>query len=132
MAEAVAEGALESDVTVKLFDLKAVGDTELITELMDCASFAVGTPTLNQSLMPRVAAALTYIRGLKPAGKKAFSFGSYGWASKGAEEAQEYLKAMNCELISAPIICRFVPDEATIEKCREAGRALAAAALAIE
>lgn len=132
MAEAVAEGANESNVTVKLFDLKSVGDTELITELMDCAAFAVGTPTLNQSLMPRVAAALTYIRGLKPAGKKAFSFGSYGWASKGAEEAQEYLKAMNCELICDPIINRYVPTAETLEKCREAGRALAAAALAVE
>ena len=88
MAEAVVRGANEFDVQVKLFDLKAVGDTELITELMDCAAFACGTPTLNQSLMPRMAAALTYIRGLKPAGKKAFSFGSFGWASKGAEEAQ--------------------------------------------
>lgn len=132
MAEAIVRGANEFDVQVKLFDLKAVGDTELITELMDCAAFACGTPTLNQSLMPRVAAALTYIRGLKPAGKKAFTFGSYGWASKGAQEAQEYLKAFGCELLCEPIICRFAPDEATLEQCVEAGRALGRAAAAIE
>lgn len=132
MAEAVVRGANEFDVQVKLFDLKAVGDTELITELMDCAAFACGTPTLNQSLMPRMAAALTYIRGLKPAGKKAFSFGSFGWASKGAEEAQEYLKAFGCELLCAPITCKFAPDAATLEQCVEAGRALGRAAAAIE
>ncbi|MCI6590185.1 MAG: FprA family A-type flavoprotein [Lentisphaeraceae bacterium] len=132
MAEAIVRGANEFDVQVKLFDLKAVGDTELITELMDCAAFACGTPTLNQSLMPRMAAALTYIRGLKPAGKKAFSFGSFGWASKGAEEAQEYLKAFGCELLCEPITCKFAPDAATLEKCLEAGRALGRAAAAIE
>lgn len=132
MAEAVVRGANEFDVQVKLFDLKAVGDTELITELMDCAAFACGTPTLNQSLMPRMAAALTYIRGLKPAGKKAFSFGSFGWASKGAEEAQEYLKAFGCELLCAPITCKFAPDAATLEQCVEAGRALGRTAAAIE
>ena len=132
MAEAMAEGANEADVAVKLFDLKAVGDTELITELMDCAAFAVGTPTLNQSLMPRVAAALTYVRGLKPAGKKALAFGSYGWASKGAQEAEGYLRAFGCEILREPIVCRFVPDAATLEACREAGRALAQAALAVE
>lgn len=132
MAEAVVRGANEFDVQVKLFDLKAVGDTELITELMDCAAFACGTPTLNQSLMPRMAAALTYIRGLKPAGKKAFSFGSFGWASKGAEEAQEYLKAFGCELLCPPITCKFAPDAATLEQCVEAGRALGRAAAAIE
>ena len=132
MAEAIVRGANEFDVQVKLFDLKAVGDTELITELMDCAAFACGTPTLNQSLMPRMAAALTYIRGLKPAGKKAFSFGSFGWASKGAEEAQEYLKAFGCELLCEPITCKFAPDAATLDQCVEAGRALGRAAAAIE
>ncbi len=132
MAEAVVQGLNENPVEVKLFDLSAVGDTEVITELMDCAAFAVGTPTLNQGLMPRVAACLTYVRGLKPAGKTAFAFGSYGWASKGAEEADGYLKAMGCTLLQAPITCRFVPDEATLEACREAGRALAAVALAVE
>lgn len=132
MAEAVAEGANESDVTVKLFDLKAVGDTELITELMDCAAFAVGTPTLNQSLMPRVAAALTYARGLKPAGKTAFAFGSYGWASKGPQEAEAYLKAFGCALLRPALTCRFAPDAATLEACRQAGRDLAAVALAVD
>ncbi|MDO5463182.1 MAG: FprA family A-type flavoprotein [bacterium] len=132
MAEAVVQGANESNVEVKLFDLKATGDTEVITELMDCAAFAVGTPTLNQSLMPRMAACLTYIRGLKPAGKKAFAFGSYGWASKGAQEAEGYLKAFGCEITTPPIICRYSPDEATLEACREAGRALAKIALEVE
>lgn len=125
MAEAVAQGANESPVDVKLLDLAAVGDTEVITELMDCAAFAVGTPTLNQGLMPRVAATLTYARGLKPAGKTAFAFGSYGWASKGPEEATDYLRAMGCTLLRDPITCRFAPDAATLEACREAGRALA-------
>ena len=104
----------------------------LITELMDCAAFAVGTPTLNQSLMPRVAAALTYVRGLKPAGKKALAFGSYGWASKGAQEAETYLKAFGCELLTPAITCRFAPDAETLDKCREAGRLLAQAALSVK
>lgn len=132
MAEAIAQGANESPVDVKLLDLSAVGDTETITELMDCAAFAIGTPTLNQGLMPRVAACLTYARGLKPAGKTALAFGSYGWASKGPEEATDYLRAMGCTLARAPITCRFAPDEATLETCREAGRALAAVAMAVE
>ena len=131
MAEAVAQGANETPAEVKLLDLSVVGDTEVITELMDCAAFAVGTPTLNQGLMPRVAACLTYARGLKPAGKTAFAFGSYGWASKGAEEAEGYLKAMGCTLLREPITCRFVPDEATLEACRAAGRALAGVAVQV-
>ncbi len=132
LAEAVAEGANQVEgVIVKLFDLSTIGDTEVITELMDCAGFAIGSATLNQGIMPRAAACLTYARGLKPAGKKAFSFGSYGWASKGAEEANEYLKAMACDIIAEPITCRFSPDEAALDACRVAGKALAEAAAAL-
>ncbi|MEG1479553.1 MAG: FprA family A-type flavoprotein [Kiritimatiellia bacterium] len=131
LAEAVAQGVNEADVTLKLLDLKSVGDTEVITELMDCAAFAIGTPTLNQGMMPRMAACLTYVRGLRPTGKKVFVFGSYGWAGKGVEEAQGYLKAMGCEEIAAAVTCRFAPKEATLEACRAAGRALAAVADAL-
>ena len=132
MAEAVVQGANESNVAVKLFDLSVTGDTEIITELMDCAAFAVGTPTLNQGIMPRMAACLTYVRGLKPVGKTAFAFGSFGWASKGTEEASAYLEAIGCNLLRAPLTVRFRPDEATLDACREAGRELAKVALAAE
>lgn len=133
MAEAIVEGANETQgIEVKLFDLSTIHDTQLITELMDCAAFACGTPTLNQSLMPRMASALTYTRGLKPAGKTAFAFGSYGWASKGAEEAQTYLQAFNCKLQNDPIICRYKPTAEVLERCREAGRGLAQVAAAVE
>ena len=127
MAEAVAEGAGSGGAAVKLLDLSAVGDTEVVTEVMDCAAFAVGTPTLNQGIMPRMAACLTYLRGLKPAGKTAFAFGSYGWASKGAEEADAYLRAMGCTLAATPLTCRFAPTDDVLERCREAGKALLAA-----
>ena len=133
MAEAIVAGANSvPGVQVKLFDLKAVGDTEIITEVMDCAGIAVGSATLNQGIMPRMAACLTYLRGLRPAGKKGFAFGSYGWACKGAPEANEYLKSMACDIITDPIMCRFAPDEATRQACFEAGRKLAEAAAAIE
>lgn len=121
MAEAIVEGVASTGCNFKLFNLESTTDTDLIPELMDCAGFAVGTPTLNMSLMPRMAAALTYVRGLKPAGKFGFSFGSFGWASKGAEEASRYLAEMQVELISEPVTNRFAPTEDTLARCRELG-----------
>jgi len=129
MAEAIADGALESAVKVKLIDVNVTSDTELVTEVMDCAAFAAGSPTLNMGIMPRMAGALTYLRGLRPAGKCGFAFGSYGWGSKGAEEVGAYLAAMQVEQIVPPLTVRFAPDAATLETCRELGRTLAARAL---
>jgi flavorubredoxin len=129
MAEAVAAGAEELPVEVKLINVDATSDTQIVTDVMDCAAFAAGSATLNMGLMPRMAATLTYLRGLKPVGKAGFAFGSYGWASKGAEEVAQYLQAMQAKPVGEPLSCRFAPDAETIAKCRSAGRALAEVAL---
>jgi len=129
MADAVAAGAEELPVDVKLIDVNATSDTQVVTEVMDCAAFAAGSATLNMGIMPRLAATLTYLRGLKPVGKHCFAFGSFGWASKGCEEVAQYLQAMQMTPVCAPVTCRFAPDAETLARCRAAGRALAEVAL---
>lgn len=129
MAEEVAAGAEESPVEVKLIDAAATSDTQIVTDVMDCAAFAAGSPTLNMGVMPRMAATLTYLRGLRPVGKAGFAFGSYGWAPKGVEEVAGYLQSMQMKPVCEPVSCRFAPDAATLAKLRAAGRALAEVAL---
>ena len=128
MAEAVAAGAEELPVEVKLINVNATSDTQVVTEVMDCAAFAAGSATLNMGIMPRMAATLTYLRGLKPVGKTGFAFGSHGWASKGAEEVAQYLQAMQMKPVCETLTSRFAPDADTLAACRAAGRALAEAA----
>jgi flavorubredoxin len=129
MAEAVAAGVAEFPVELKLIDAATTSDTNIVADVMDCAAFAAGSPTLNMSILPRMAATLTYLRGLKPLGKSCFSFGSFGWAPKGCEEVAQYLQEMQMKPVCESVACRFVPDAATLEKCRAAGRALAEVAL---
>ncbi len=131
MAQTIADGALESNVDVRLIDIDTVHDTEVVTEALDCACLAFGSPTLNQGVMPRMASVLTYLRGLRPTGKTGLAFGSYGWAARGTDELAHYLQAMQVTPLCEPIICKFRPDAATLEKCREAGRLLAKKATAI-
>ena len=131
MADAIRGGAAEAGVDVKLMDAAATSDTAIVTEIMDCAAFAVGSPTLNSGVMPRMAAALTYLRGLKPKGKSCLAFGSYGWAPKNIEELKRYLAEMDAKPVCDPIACRFAPDADTLEQCRAAGRALATVATAV-
>ncbi len=128
MAKAICDGACEVEgVEVKLFDVKSTHITTLATEALDAAGFAAGSPTLNKSLMPKMAEILTYLRGLAPENKFGFAFGSYGWAKKGGQHAvQEYLEQMNVELIRAePIQAQYAPTEEVLEECRKAGRELA-------
>ncbi len=129
MAGAIAEGAMEKGVDVKVLNVRSTHITTLATELLDCAALAVGSPTLNTTLMPQMAAVLTYFKGLRPAGKAGVAFGSYGWAKGGPGAVAEYLKAMKVDMVRDPIECRFVPGAAVLGECRNAGGALGAKAL---
>lgn len=132
MARAIVEGASQPGISVVLIAIRSSDLTRIATEALDAACIVVGSSTLNQTLMPAAAAAMTYLYGLRPIGKVGFAFGSYGWGAKGGAEAvEEYLRAMKVEILRDPITCRWRPDEATLALCREAGQAVAEKARAI-
>ena len=131
MAAAIMEGVQESDdIDVRLYNVNAAHITELATEVLSAAAVAVGSPTLNMTLMPQMACLLTYWKGLKPAEKRGFAFGSYGWSKHGGPtEVNTYLEEMKFDIIRPPLNVQFVPDEDKLEECREAGRQLAQSAV---
>ena len=134
MAEAIVQGAIAEAgpaVEVKLCHVRATTGTKLATELLDAAAFAAGSPTLNGTLMPAVAGALTYLKGLRPAHKAGFAFGSYGWGRGGPEEVEHYLQTMKVELLRPVLKLNYKPSAAGLEECREAGRLLARHALKV-
>lgn len=125
MAEAIAEGVRERDIDVRLLNVRKDHMTEVATETLDAAAIAFGSPTLNTTLMPQMAAVLTYLKGLRPAGKAGFAFGSYGWARGGPKAVENYMQEMKFEILREPLESRFVPSESVLADCREAGNMLA-------
>lgn len=129
MAQTITSAATQEGVEVKMWLLTVNDLTDLAREMLDTAAIAVGSPTLNNNLMPTVAGFLTYIKGLRPKNKSAVVFGSYGWSGEGVPQAKEFLKQTGFELIGESIRCRYRPDEDTLAQCRQAGRELAKKAL---
>ncbi len=123
MAEAILEGAQECNVEARFYNVDTTHSTTIATEVLDCAAIAIGTPTLNNSLMPNMAGVLTYLSGLRPTNKKGFAFGSYGWSKRGGASAvEDAMKEMKIELMREPLRSQYVPTEEVLEECREAGR----------
>jgi flavorubredoxin len=129
MAHEIVKGAVREGVEVKLFDVNRTGRTELATEVLDAAAIAVGSPTLNMTLMPEIAGVLTYLKGLSPKQKAGFAFGSYGWAPSGPRAVEGYLEEMDFDLLREPLTAQWRPDEDALAACREAGAMLADTAL---
>ncbi len=123
MARAILEGAQECNVEAQLLNVEASHGTKIVTEVLDCAAMAIGSPTLNNGIMPSLAGVLCYMKGLRPTNKKGLAFGSYGWSKRGGpnEVAQE-METMKIEAMRDPIRSQYVPTPELLEECREAGR----------
>jgi len=131
MARAIYDGVQSLGVQCVLRSIRATNITILATDVLDSAAVAVGSPTLNQTLMPQAAAALTYLTGLRPSNLCGFAFGSYGWGKGGAEAVEEYLEKMKIKLLRPPLKCQFVPTSEMIKECFEGGVMLAKQALEV-
>lgn len=125
MAHAILEGAQECNVEARFYNVDSTHSTQIVTEILDCAAMAIGSPTLNNTLMPNMAGVLCYMKGLRPTHKKGFAFGSYGWSKRGgASEVEEAMKEMKIEIMREPLRAQYAPTPEILEECRAAGRAL--------
>ena len=125
MARAILEGASLPGIEVQLIHVRHSNLTTIATESLDAAAIAFGSSTLNTGMMPMAAAVLTYLKGLRPAGKVGFAFGSYGWGRGGPEAVDEYLRAMKWEILRDPLKAQYRPTLEILDECRQAGKTLA-------
>ncbi|MCE5268934.1 MAG: FprA family A-type flavoprotein [Planctomycetaceae bacterium] len=131
MAHAILEGATRPGVSALLMHVRRTNLTRIATEALDAAAIAFGSATLNRGMMPMAAAALNYLEGLRPQGKAAVAFGSYGWGVGGAEAIQESLRRLEWEIVSEPLRARWRPTPEVLAQCRRVGELLAERAVAI-
>jgi len=131
MARMIHEGASQPGVNAELIHIRRSNLTWIAGEVLDAATVAFGSSTLNQGMMPMAGATLTYLKGLKPVGKAGFAFGSYGWGKGGAAAVEEYLKAMKWEILREPVIAQYRPTQEVLDECHAAGKMLAEKARAM-
>lgn len=119
MAQTIAEAFTEQGVPVKLYDLKQSHLSDIIVNLLDCKYVAVGSPTLNNNMLPTVASFLCYMKGLSPKNRRAFSFGSYGWGGQANAQIDEELKKCGFELCLDTLKIQYIPSEEQLKEIGE-------------
>ncbi|HOO57443.1 MAG TPA: FprA family A-type flavoprotein [bacterium] len=125
MAHAIYDGANKTGINVRLIDLKSNDLTDIVTDVLDAGAVIVGSPTLNNGMMPTVSAFLTYMKGLKPTNKIGFAFGSHGWAGGGAKAVNEELVKTGIEIVRDPLTCVFRPEQQVLDECIQLGSGIA-------
>jgi len=121
IAKEIAEGLISQGIEVKLMKLRENHRSDIVAEILDAKAVFVGSPTLNNGIFPTVADTLTYIKGLKPGGKIAAAFGSYGWGGGAQEAVEKELKEAGFDVVESDLKFVYVPGEDELEKCRNFG-----------
>lgn len=124
MAREIVEAFIERGIPARLFDLKANHISDIMTEALAAKYVAVGSPTLNNGMMPTVAAFLCYLKGLSPKGgwkgRVGIPFGSFGWGPNGPEEVAAQLGACGFELPLGTLSHQWVEDEEHLSELQDA------------
>lgn len=110
LAREIADGAAAAGAEVKLFDLASTPFARVTRHLFDSRALLVGSPTLHHGMLYRAAGYLQYIAGLKPTGKLAGAFGSYGWSSGATKQITARLEEIGLELPLPDLTCKYAPD----------------------
>lgn len=122
MAHAIGAGLKETGINTSMVNLKVHHRSDVMTQVLGAKAIVLGSSTLNNGLLPRMAGFLMYMRGLKPANKLGASFGSFGWSGEAVALMNTSLEDMKIELIEEGLRFKYVPDDAKLEECIEMGR----------
>ncbi|MCL2119348.1 MAG: FprA family A-type flavoprotein [Planctomycetaceae bacterium] len=132
MADSILAGAnaVSQAVNVQLLHARRNTLTRIATEMLDASAVAFGSATLNGQMMPAMASALTYIKGLYRCVKKpAFAFGSSGWSIGGGEQNAKGFEEMNWGHVDEKARASWRATQDVHQACFNAGRRLARKAM---
>lgn len=131
LATRIADAMAAAGVEVSVFDLAASPVAHITAELLDAKALVLGSPTLHHGMLFRVAGYLQYLAGLKPTGRIAATFGSYGW-SKGAEkQMRARLEEIGFDMPLDDYLVKFRPEADDFAEVTEWASQLAEAVKAL-
>ena len=116
MAHAIENAFLACGYKPRLYNLHYCHNSDIIADAMTAKYIAVGSPTLNNNMMPSVASFLTYFKGLNGNKKKYIAFGSYGWGGQSPDQVFEALKSPKCEALLPAVKQAYKPSREELDK----------------
>ncbi len=124
IALALQDGLEDAGIPVTVRFLQTNHISEIMPDVLVSKAILIGTPTLNNGMLPSVSAFLTYLKGLRPKNRIGFAFGSYGWGGQGAKEVKAFMQSMGWEVPLDVVNLQYIPGEDELEAVREMGRKL--------
>ncbi len=109
---------------MKIFNVARSDKNEILTNVFRSKGVLVGTSTMNNVMMPKIAGLVEEMTGLRFRNKRASAFGSHGWSGGAVDRLSTRLQDAGFEM-SLSLKAKWRPDQDALELCREHGREIA-------
>ncbi len=116
LAQTITEAFAQKNIPAAFYDIKATPLSDIVTDIFTSKYLAVGSPTINNQMMPTIAAFLCYLKGLRPVNHKGFAFGSYGWGGQSIGLVEDELKTAGVEIILDKIRIANLPTAEQLDE----------------
>jgi flavorubredoxin len=124
MAEAIGDGLRDAEIDFKLFHMAVSDRNDVITEIFQSGGLVIGSPTLNNGVLPTVAPILEDVKGLKFANKVTAAFGSYGWSGEAVNTIEQHLEDSKLPVSVEGVRAQWQPTDDDLDNCRRLGKTL--------
>lgn len=124
IAYALREGIEEAGIRVTMRNLKNSHISDIITDVLSTKLILIGSPTLNNGLLPSLGGFLTYLKGLRPKKRIGFAFGSYGWGGQAVGEIEKVMNDLSWDLPVDSININYIPDKNELQNMKKIGKNL--------
>lgn len=91
LAEQLNQEYIEKGFNVEVVSLSEKHYSYAMSRALEAKYIFVGSPTLNNQMLPSVIAFLTYMKGLKPKARVGKAFGAYGWSGESISQINNIL-----------------------------------------
>jgi flavorubredoxin len=124
MAYTLQEGLEESGIHVTMRNLRTNHISGIITDVLTSKMILLGSPTLNNTMLPTMGGFLTYLKGLRPKNRIGFVFGSYGWGGQAVGEIVKIVKDLSWDIPIDSVNLNYVPDQKELVDAKKTGEKL--------
>jgi len=99
--------------------------SDVISEILEAKAVVIGSPTLNNGVLPQVAELLSELKGLRFKGRIGAAFGCYGWGGGATKVIKEALDQSGITVALPELECNWHPDQDLLNRCFQFGVELA-------
>ncbi|WP_320046121.1 MBL fold metallo-hydrolase [uncultured Ilyobacter sp.] len=127
MAESIADGIREvkPEYEIILTNSAKNSENDIVTDMFRASAILFGSSTINNGILPSMAALLEGVKGVNFQDKKVAAFGSYGWNGKSLAVLNEELSKTKMTLASDGLKVKWNLNSSTREECMTFGREFA-------